>query len=413
MVHPVLKTLAILILGIVGCLGISRGEDVGGAAPPDQRTAETAPDPAPAPVPWIGYTLLRTDLPGGRHANVSTSRARMVRADGSGDREVGTELLGASDAWTQFAGWSPDGRLAVINRGWEDPKNARWEEEHKTFRMEPGRWLLDSCVLDPITGRSTNLTAIDRVSHYNGGLFFLPGGKALGFTPLIGGVSKPYQMDLDGRHKRDVSGTGKDGGFAYGYSASPDGQWISYHEDYQIYVARSDGSGKRKIDTGHPFNFGPRWSANGDWLLFVSGVRGNSHPHVVRHDGSGLRKLADLNGYPGWILFLDVPDFHEGSSDVPVWSTDGRSVFYTARVGSNVELFQTWLDGRTEQLTRTPEGTLHYHPQPSPEGTALVYGSKRDGIRQLVVMRLRDRRETPLTTLKPGHAAMWPHWQPR
>jgi hypothetical protein len=180
MVHPVLKKFAVLILSILGYVGTSRCEAVGRTAPPAPRTAETAPAPAPAPVPWIGYTLLRTDLPGGRHANVSTSRARMVRADGSGDRELGSELLGASDAWTQFAGWSPDGRLAVIHRGWEDPENARWEEEH-----------------------------------------------------------------------------------------------------------------------------------------------------------------------------------------------------------------------------------------PSPEGTALVYSSKQDGVRQLVVMRLRDRRETPLTALKPGYAAMWPHWQPR
>ncbi|HAB15197.1 MAG TPA: hypothetical protein PLX89_17305 [Verrucomicrobiota bacterium] len=361
-------------------------------------------------LPWIGYTELRTDLPGGRHANVSTSRARLVRADGTSGREIGTNLVDVPGVWTQFAGWSPDGRLAVINRGWEDPENARWEEEHKTFRMEPGRWLLDSCLFDPDTGRATNLTAIERISHYNGGLFFLPEGKGLGFTPLINGLSKPFLMDLDGRNKRDVSG--QDAGFAYGYSASPDGNWISYHDDYQVFVARADGSARRRIDTGHPFNFGPRWSADGQWLLFVSGVRGNSHPYIVRRDGTGLRRLADLNGYQGWILFLDVPDFHEGSSDVPVWSADGQSVFYAARVGSNVELFHTELDGRTEQLTRTPEGTLHYHPQPSPDGRALVYGAKRDGVRQLYVMRLMDRSEVRLTHLTPGHAAMWPHWQP-
>lgn len=360
--------------------------------------------------PWVGYTELRTDLPGGRHANVRTSRAMLVRADGTGRHEIGRELVDGPDVWTQFAGWSPDGEQAVIARGWEDPENARWEEEHKTFRMEPGQWLLDSCLLDLASGRMTNLTAVERVSHYNGGMFFLPDRKGLGFTPLIGGVSKPFLMDPDGRNKRDVSG--KDGGFAYGYSASPDGKWLSYHEDYQVFVARADGSDKRKIETGHPFNFGPRWSADGQWLLFVSGVRGHSNPYVVRRDGTALRQLADLNGYQGWILFLDVPDFHEGSSDVPVWSVDGKSVFYTARSGASVELFQTALDGRSEPLTKSPEGTLHYHPQPSPDGRQIAYGSKRDGVRQLYVMRLADRSETRITNLTPGHAAMWPHWQP-
>jgi hypothetical protein len=33
-------------------------------------------------------------------------------------------------------------------------------------------------------------------------------------------------------------------------------------------------------------------------------------------------------------------------------------------------------------------------------------------VRQLFVMNLADHSERQLTDLKPGHAAMWPHWQP-
>jgi len=147
--------------------------------------------------------------------------------------------------------------------------------------------------------------------------------------------------------------------------------------------------------------------------MFVSGVRGQSNPFIVRRDGTGLRMLTDLGGYQGWVLFLDVPDFHEGSSDLPVWSTDGKSVFYTAKVGANVELFEVAVDGQSpRQLTRTPPGSLHYHPEPSSDGVHLLYGSKRQGVRQLFVMKLSDRSERRLTKLKPGWAAMWPHWQP-
>ena len=177
-------------------------------------------------------------------------------------------------------------------------------------------------------------------------------------------------------------------------------------------VANADGSARKHIPTGNPFNFSPGWSPDGQWLLFVSGVRGRSNPYLVRRDGTGLRQLDDLHGYQGWILFLDVPDFHEGSSDVPAWTKDSQSVFYTAQVGKNVELFQTTLDGRTVQLTHTPEGTLHYHPTPSPDGQFLAYGSKRAGVRQLYVMRLADHSERRLTNLQPGRAAMWAHWQP-
>ncbi len=358
----------------------------------------------------IGYTELQTNLPGGRHANVRTERAAVVHADGTGHKHVGVDLVDDRDAWTQFAGWSPDGEQAVVLRGWQDPVNAQWEEEHWTFRMEPGKWLLDSYLIDLQTGRAANLTAVDRVSHYNSGLFFLPERRGLGFTPLINGVSKPYVMDLDGHNKRDVSGEGN--GFAYGYSASPDGKSISFHENYRVFVANADGTEKRQIRTDHSFDFAPSWSPDSQWLLFVSGEHYNCHPHIVRRDGTGLRKLADRAGYRGVIEFLDVPDFHGGSSDLPVWSADGKSVFFTAKEGENVELFRITLDGQTTQLTKTPEGSLHYHPTPSRDGQRLLYGSKRHGKRNLYLLNLSDGSEQSLTDLPAGRAAMWPHWQP-
>ncbi|QJX00668.1 TolB-like translocation protein [Frigoriglobus tundricola] len=379
------------------------------AAPSIAGAADPGPAAASDGRPAIGYTELRTNLPGGRHANVRTMRAAVVRADGTGRRLLAEELAKEPDTWTQFAGWAPDGKTAVIGVGWQQPENAAWEEEHKQFRMDEGRWRVDSCLLDLATGAVTNVTAVERVSHYNGGLFYLPGGRGLGFTPLIKGVSKPYVMDRDGKNKRDVSGTG--GGFAYGYSASPDGKMVCYHENYQLYVSRADGTSKKHIKTGNAFDFGPTWSPDGAWLLFLSGEHYNCHPHVVRPDGTGLKKLADRGGYKGTIEFLDGADFHGGSSDLPVWSADGSRVYFTAKVGTRVELFQTGLDGKAIRLTDSPEGALHYHPQPSPDGTALVYGSRRNGVRNIYVMNLADRSETPVTALKAGSGAMWPHWQ--
>jgi Tol biopolymer transport system component len=200
--------------------------------------------------------------------------------------------------------------------------------------------------------------------------------------------------------------------FAYGFSGSPDGKRVAYHKNYQVYIADADGANATLVKTGNPFNFVPTWSPDGKWILFLSGEHYNCHPHLVRSDGTDLKKLADRKGYKGVIEFLDVVDFHGGSSDTPVWSVDGRSIFYTAQVGKNVELFQTTLEGKTTQLTESPAGTLHYHPQPSPDGKWLAYGSKRDGVRQLFVRSLADGSEKQITRLEPGHAAMWPHWRP-
>jgi Tol biopolymer transport system component len=369
-----------------------------------------------ADTPWpktlIGYTELHTNLPGGRHANIVTMRAAVVRADGTGRQLLAPSLTRQRYTWTQFAGWSPDGRVAILGRGWESAENGKWEEAHRTFRFTADGCLYDSYLLDLATSRAINVTAVERVSFHNSGLFYWPGDPSkLGFQALIEGNSHPFRMDKDGKNKRDLTKDSKE--FAYGFSASPDGKRIAYHKSYQVYLAAADGTHARHIKTGQPFNFVPQWSPDGSRVLFLAGEHYNCHPYVVQADGTGLRKLASRGGYRGVVDFLDVPDFHGGSSDVPAWAPDGQSIFYTAQVGPSVELFQVTLQGKLTQLTRSPAGTLHYHPRPSPDGHYLAYGSRREGVRQLFVLRLTDRMERLLTPLKAGHAALWPHWQPK
>jgi TolB protein len=362
------------------------------------------------PQRFVGYTEYRTNLPGGRHANVVTMRACIVRADGTGRRRLAEELTGKPNTWTQFAGFSPDGRVAIIGNGWESPENAAWEEEHKAFRMTEG-WLYDMVLLDLATGKLTVPTAIERVSDYNSGLFYWPKNpKRLGFQALIDGQSHPFSMDLDGRNKTDLTKDSKE--FAYGFDASPDGRRIAYHKSYQVYLADANGANARRIETGHDFNFCPIWSPDGKWVTFLSGEHYNCHPYVVRRDGSGLRKLADRGGYRGVVEFLDVPDFHGGSSDVPVWSRDSAGIYFTAKRGKAVELMYAGMDGRARQLTRCGPGALNYHPKVSPDGKWLVFGSNRTGTRQLYVMRAEDGQAYPITDVGPGWGAMWAYWQP-
>lgn len=357
----------------------------------------------------IGYTEGRNDLPEGQYANWVTNRACIVKADGTSRRVLAEELVQKPGAWTQFAGWSPDGNQTIIGSHWESPENAAWEREHKTFRMTEG-WLSDACLLDLANGELKNLTAVDRVSIYNTGLFFLPEGKGFGFTPLINGVSKPFVMNLDGSNKRDVSGEG--GGFAYGYSASPDGKRISYHENYQVFVSNLDGSQKQKIETGNAFNFGPTWSPDGEWLMFVSGEHYNCHPHIVKRDGTGLKKLADRGGYRGVVERLKHPDFHSESSDLPIWATDSKSIYFTAKVGESIELNRAWLDGRFERLTTSKPGVRHYHPAASPDGKWILFGSDRSGVMQLYVDPAEGGEAHAVTSVPEGSCAMHGHWRP-
>jgi TolB protein len=379
---------------------------------PFLRAAEPVTKTSPPP-PALGYSEFRTNLPNGRHANIATMRAAIVSTDGSARRLIAEHLSRQANSWTQFAGWSPDGHFAIVGQGWESPENARWEEDHKTFRHTPGGWLYDMNLLDLSTGITINLTAIDRVSHYNSGLFFWPNDPAhLGFQALVGTDSHPFRMDRDGKNKQDLTKNSRE--FAYGFSASPDGRRIAYHKSYHIFIADANGSNALQVATGNPFNFAPQWSSDGQHLLFVSGEHYHCHPYIVRSDGAGLRQLADRGNYRGVIEFLDVPDFHGGSSDIPAWSADGRSIFYTAQVGDSVQILRISLEPHAvpERLSRAEASVTHYHPTPSSDGHWLAYGSKRNSIRQLYALRLADRSEIQLTHVEPDHAAMWPHWQP-
>ncbi len=361
------------------------------------------------PSPLIGYTEGRNDSPDGQFANAVTHRACAVRADGTDRRILAAALTKKPNTWTQFAGWSPDGRTAIIGSHWESPENAAWEREHKTFRMTQG-WLSDCCLLDMTTGKIANPTAVERVGDYNSGLFFLPAGKGFGFTPLIKGVSKPYTMDPDGKNKRDVSGSGA--GFAYGYSASPDGRRIAYHENYQIYVSDADGKNKAKIETRRPFNFAPSWSPDGEWLLFVSGEHYDCHPHIAKKDGTGLKKIADRGGYRGVVERLKHPDFHSESSDIPVWSADGRGIYYTAKIDGSIELMRADREGKTERLTESKPGVRHYHPSVSPDGKWILFGSDGSGTMQLYVAGADGGKPRAITDVPVGSCAMHGHWQP-
>lgn len=101
------------LAGLVWCLCLGNplaqaaGEDV--TVTTSRHVFEKVPmGEVLGPAPWVGYTELRTNLPGGRHMNVKTMRAVIVSAEGTRRRLLPEELTKEPDTWTQFAGWSPD-----------------------------------------------------------------------------------------------------------------------------------------------------------------------------------------------------------------------------------------------------------------------------------------------------------------
>src|SRR3954452_5951982 len=108
---------------LVAVFAVIAADDLRAAAPP-------------VPNRVIGFTEFRTDLPGGRHANVRTMRAVVVNVDTKQRRVLAEDLVRDDpDASTQFVDWSPDGKIAVVGRGWQSQDNAKWEEKNQNFRL--------------------------------------------------------------------------------------------------------------------------------------------------------------------------------------------------------------------------------------------------------------------------------------
>jgi Tol biopolymer transport system component len=379
------------------------------ALPPAAAGAEPAPGERPRY--QIGYSAHRTNLPGGQFANFATRRAFVVEGDGSGTRQLAPELTRKPNQWAQLAGWSPDGRQAILSQGWESPENGAWEHQHRDFRFTAEHWLVDIVLLDMESGKTTNLTAVERVSFYNVGLHFSPSQpKRLGFVALVDGQFRAFAMDQGGKNKKPLI---EGSGFVYGVNLSPDGKRVCYTKDYTLYLADADGGNARRVPDDHPFQFVPTWSPDGKWIAYLSGEHYDCHPHLVRADGTGLRKVGDRGSYRGVVERLDEPDFHSESSDIPAWSPDGKWLYYTARVGKAVELMRLAPEGRPEQLTRSGPGVLNYLPQVSPDSRWVVFGSTRSGGRQLYVARADGSGVYPITKLGAGWGAFHAYWRPQ
>jgi Tol biopolymer transport system component len=97
-------------------------------------------------------------------------------------------------------------------------------------------------------------------------------------------------------------------------------------------------------------------SPDGDWLLLHSQTSTRDDIFVVRHDGSGLRRLTDDAHRDRW----------------PRWSRDGREVFFFSNRSGHYEIWRIEGDGSNlRRLSDQPQVDLLY-PIQSPRGDRLI-----------------------------------------
>ncbi len=136
---------------------------------------------------------------------------------------------------------------------------------------------------------------------------------------------------------------------------SPDGEWLLFVANRQLYRIRTDGTDRTAImasnldlQMDYPYELSASWSANSEWIAFSAKLKSedeDSQPdiYVVRADGTDLTQLTD----------------HVAADLQPVWSPDGSQIaFVSARTANeekpfNRDLFLVSVDGSDLQQVTT------------------------------------------------------------
>jgi Tol biopolymer transport system component len=84
---------------------------------------------------------------------------------------------------------------------------------------------------------------------------------------------------------------------------SPDGKWLAFVKDKQVYISMSDGTAQRRVSSSGQHYYWPSWAPDGRSVAVDGDATGVMQIYVIRVDGSGQRQvttLAGANFAPAW-----------------------------------------------------------------------------------------------------------------
>ena len=208
---------------------------------------------------------------------------------------------------------------------------------------------------------------------------------------------------------------------------SPDGRTLVFDHLGNLFTAPIEGGSARQLTSGLAFDAQPRFSPDGERIVFTSDMDGGQNVYHMALDGSDTVQvtegLANRTESPDWAPDGDyivasvggfrgggLPNLHlyhaDGGSGVelteedgekalgPAFGPDGRWIWFAQGSGDwdyNAQLPQYQLavyDRETgETYTRTSRWGSGYRPTLSPDGRWLVYGTRHDAHTGL---RIRD-----------------------
>ncbi|MDQ3280582.1 MAG: M20/M25/M40 family metallo-hydrolase [Acidobacteriota bacterium] len=235
----------------------------------------------------------------------------------------------------------------------------------------------------------------------NAEAYFSPDGKKLIYqsTPERGGCDQQYILDLTtGETKLVSSGKGRT---TCGYFAYPAGDRILYASteaeqpecppppdrskgyiwgvfpSYDIYVAKPDGSEKKRITSTPGYDAEGTWCGKGGKIIFTSVRDGDLDLYVMNENGGDVQRITSTPGYDGGAFFnADCTQIVWRASRFEGAAFDEyRSLLKEGFVRpSKMELYVANADGtNAKQLTKN--GAANFCPFFTPDGKRIIFAS--------------------------------------
>jgi hypothetical protein len=256
------------------------------------------------PVQAVTFTQLTTDPSGDFRPDWSPLGDKIVFV---------SDRTGPFRLWViPIAGGTPTKISELGSYGDEEPK---WSPDanYILFQSRGGRWDLFTMTS---TGDSvTRRTFTDDRDENNPD--WSPDGSKIVWTRANGSGILQVR-DLAGGTPLDLT---------YGQfpSWSPDGGWITYMYQDDIYVISASGDSTYRLTTNPGRDMLPDWSPDGSWIAFTSNRSGNNDIWVMdsRGESFGLWQITD----------------HSGDDQAPSWSPDGKKIVFQSDRSGNRDIW--------------------------------------------------------------------------
>ncbi len=162
----------------------------------------------------------------------------------------------------------------------------------------------------------------------------------------------------------------------------------------ELWVMDFDGKNLRSVTANGSINLLPRWTRDGQALIFTSYLKHNPNLYQLNLDGG---RLSLLSAEPG---------LNTGGAMSP----DGRRIALTLSKDGNSEIYVMGAN-RTGLVRLTTEWAIDSSPTWSPDGTQIAFVSSRHGDPHIFVMGADGSNPRRITDK--GRYNTTPKWSPR